>query len=181
MVCTHFHSTYICVPSLTSSNVTSLVNVGVVFSIKVMYPWSEHSLEYLDKSSAFSCFGDVLQTIWFCLLSYILNYNMFQTRFVVWYVNSWVAVNHSVMNNCLLQRISLHLLLLRRCNILLSYGDKSFPGIGAIQVLLNSFSWKIHTHPPPRNANNIEPYTFVTLFPGKLYTPTVLLNTSMAP
>ena len=26
-------------------------------------------------------------------------------------------------------------------------------------------------HPPPRNANNIEHYTFVTLFPGKSDTP----------
>ena len=27
-------------------------------------------------------------------------------------------------------------------------------------------------HPPPRNANNVEPYTFVTLFSGKADTPT---------
>ena len=27
------------------------------------------------------------------------------------------------------------------------------------------------THPPPRNANNIEPYTYVTLFPEDLTTP----------
>ena len=40
-------------------------------------------------------------------------------------------------------------------------------------------------HPPPRNANNIEPYTFVTLFPGKCETPppppSALRNTWMAP
>ena len=28
-------------------------------------------------------------------------------------------------------------------------------------------SWKLDPHPLPRNANNIEPYTFVTLFSGK--------------
>ena len=33
------------------------------------------------------------------------------------------------------------------------------------------FSWKLDPHPPLRNANNIEPYTFVTLFSRKLDTP----------
>ena len=33
------------------------------------------------------------------------------------------------------------------------------------------FVWKLDPHPPPRNANNIEPYTFVMLFPGKIDTP----------
>ena len=55
--------------------------------------------------------------------------------------------------------------------------------IGAIQVLRNAvgcvscgfigpfkcyvplFSWKFE--PPPRNANNVEPFTFVTLFSGE--------------
>ena len=43
--------------------------------------------------------------------------------------------------------------------------------------------WKLDSHPPPRNANNIEPYTFVKLFPGKVDTPTPpeLRNTWMAP
>ena len=35
---------------------------------------------------------------------------------------------------------------------------------GVIQVLRNAFFWKFDTHPPPRNANNVEPYIFV----GKL-------------
>ena len=48
---------------------------------------------------------------------------------------------------------------------------------GAIQVLRNAFFWKLKfisrldPHPPPRNANNIEPYTCVTLFSGKFETP----------
>ena len=42
--------------------------------------------------------------------------------------------------------------------------------LGAIQVLHNAFFRKIDTHTPPRNANNIEPYTFVMLFSGKFYT-----------
>ena len=46
-----------------------------------------------------------------------------------------------------------------------------FVCLGAIQVLLNLFFWKLDPHPPPRNANNIEPYTFVTLSPGKTDTP----------
>ena len=29
------------------------------------------------------------------------------------------------------------------------------------------FSWKFDTYIPPRNANNVEPYTFVTLFSRK--------------
>ena len=39
-------------------------------------------------------------------------------------------------------------------------------------MLRNAFSpWKLDPHTPPRNANNIEPYTFVTLFSGKFDTP----------
>ena len=34
------------------------------------------------------------------------------------------------------------------------------------------FFWKLDPHPPPRNANNIEHYTFVTLFSRKSDTPT---------
>ena len=33
------------------------------------------------------------------------------------------------------------------------------------------FFWKLDPHPPPRNANNIEYYTFVTLFSRKSDTP----------
>ena len=43
---------------------------------------------------------------------------------------------------------------------------------------------KLDPHPPPRNANNVEPYTFVTLFSGKFDThppPSALRNTWMAP
>ena len=43
--------------------------------------------------------------------------------------------------------------------------------LGAIQVLRNAFFGKLVPHPPPRNANNIEPYTFVTLSSGKFDTP----------
>ena len=41
----------------------------------------------------------------------------------------------------------------------------------AYQVFRNAFLWKLDPHPPPRNANNIEPYTFVTLFSVKSDTP----------
>ena len=37
-------------------------------------------------------------------------------------------------------------------------------------VLRDDFFLKFHTDPRPRNANNVEPYTFVTLFPGNLTT-----------
>ena len=46
-----------------------------------------------------------------------------------------------------------------------------------IVLLLNQkcyvtlFFCKLDPHPPPRNANTIEHYTFVTLFPGKSDTP----------
>ena len=36
---------------------------------------------------------------------------------------------------------------------------------------VTAFFWKIDTHPPPRNANNVELYTFVTLFLRKVDTP----------
>ena len=42
---------------------------------------------------------------------------------------------------------------------------------GAIQCYVTLFVWILDPHPPPRNANNVEPYTFVTLFPGKVDTP----------
>ena len=38
-------------------------------------------------------------------------------------------------------------------------------------MLSNTYSWIFDTHPPPRNANNIDPYTFITLFSGKSDTP----------
>ena len=44
--------------------------------------------------------------------------------------------------------------------------------------------FKFDTHPPLHNANNVEPYIFVTLFSGKSDTlppPTALRNTRMAP
>ena len=43
--------------------------------------------------------------------------------------------------------------------------------LGAIQVLRNAIFLQIGPHPPPRKANNIEHYTFVTLFSGKSNTP----------
>ena len=48
----------------------------------------------------------------------------------------------------------------------------SIGGLGAIQVLLNTFSWKFDHHPPPRNANNVEPYTFVRFFRDSWRPPT---------
>ena len=40
-----------------------------------------------------------------------------------------------------------------------------------IKVLRNVFFWKLDRHPPPRNANNIEPYTFATFFPENVTPP----------
>ena len=54
---------------------------------------------------------------------------------------------------------------------------------GAIQVLRNAFFLEIGPPPTPRNANNIEPYTFVMLFSGKSDPPPPHLHyvTWMAP
>ena len=55
-------------------------------------------------------------------------------------------------------------------------GDQHY---GAIQVLRNAFFMKIVPQPTPRNANNVEPYTSVMLFPRKslhLPPPSVLRN-----
>ena len=41
-------------------------------------------------------------------------------------------------------------------------------------MLSNVFFLKVYPH-PPRDANNVAPYTFVTLFPGKVDTPTQIL------
>ena len=48
---------------------------------------------------------------------------------------------------------------------------------GAIQVLRNAIFLEIEPHPPSRNANNIEHYTFVTFLPGKPPLPSALRNT----
>ena len=54
-------------------------------------------------------------------------------------------------------------------------------GYGAIQVLREAFFSGNWNPPTPLIANNVEPYTFVTLFPGKCDpTPSVLRNTWMA-
>ena len=42
---------------------------------------------------------------------------------------------------------------------------------GAIQVFRNAFFLKIGPNPPPCNANNVEPYTFVMPFSGKFDNP----------
>ena len=52
--------------------------------------------------------------------------------------------------------------------------------------VLRNPPWNVTpTHPPPRNANNVEPYTFVTLFSGNFThlnpPPIALRNTWMAP
>ena len=43
--------------------------------------------------------------------------------------------------------------------------------VGPFKCYVTLFFWKLDPHPPPRNANNIEPCTFVTLFPEKIDTP----------
>ncbi len=42
--------------------------------------------------------------------------------------------------------------------------------ITCLQVLHNTFFWISDTHPHPRNANNVEHYTSVTLFPRNFTT-----------
>ena len=42
---------------------------------------------------------------------------------------------------------------------------------GPFKCYVMLFFWKLDPHPPPRNANNIEHYTFVTLFSRKPDTP----------
>ena len=51
--------------------------------------------------------------------------------------------------------------------------------LGPFKCYVTLFSWEFYPHPPPHNANNIEPYTFVMLFSGKADTPlpTALRNT----
>ena len=50
---------------------------------------------------------------------------------------------------------------------------------GPFMCYVTLFSGNLTPTPPPRNANNVEPYTFVTLFSGKADTPppTALRNT----
>ena len=58
-----------------------------------------------------------------------------------------------------------------------------FP-LGPFKCYVTLFFWKLDPHPPPRNANNIEHDTFVTLFPRESDTlppPSALRNTWMAP
>ena len=43
---------------------------------------------------------------------------------------------------------------------------------GPFKCYVTLFFWKLDPHPPPRNPNNIERYTFVTLLSRKSDTPT---------
>ena len=47
---------------------------------------------------------------------------------------------------------------------------------GPFKCYIMLFSWKFDPHPPSRNANNVEPYSFVTLFSWKADTPHPLLR-----
>ena len=49
--------------------------------------------------------------------------------------------------------------------------------MGAFKCYVTLFFWKLDPHPPPRNANNIEHYTFVTLLSRKSDTPTPICIT----
>ena len=42
---------------------------------------------------------------------------------------------------------------------------------GPFKCYVTFFSWKFDARPPPSNANNVEPYTFVMLFSGKAVIP----------
>ena len=48
---------------------------------------------------------------------------------------------------------------------------------GGKGIFMPLFFWKLDLHPPPRNANNIEHYTFVTPFSRKSDTPTPICVT----
>ena len=48
---------------------------------------------------------------------------------------------------------------------------------GPFKCCVTLFSLKFDTHPPPRNANNVEPYTLITFFSGKSNTPYPHCNT----
>ena len=46
-----------------------------------------------------------------------------------------------------------------------------FSDKGPFKCYITLFSWTFDPHPPPRNANNVDPYTFVRFFPGNLTPP----------
>ena len=52
--------------------------------------------------------------------------------------------------------------------------DTAAAGKGPFKCYVTVFSREFDTHPPPHNANNVEPYTFVTFYPGKLTPPMAL-------
>ena len=47
---------------------------------------------------------------------------------------------------------------------------------GLFKCYVTLCSWKFDPHPPHRNANNVEPYTFITLFYGKYKQCTTVLS-----
>ena len=58
--------------------------------------------------------------------------------------------------------------------------EQGFCSKGPFKCYVTLFFWKLDPHPPPRNANNTEHYTFVTLFSRKSDTlppPSALRNT----
>ena len=57
---------------------------------------------------------------------------------------------------------------------------------GPFKCYVTLYSREFDPHTPPRNTNNVEPYTFLTLFSGNAETPhspppMALRNTWMAP
>ena len=44
---------------------------------------------------------------------------------------------------------------------------KSILFYGPFKCYVTLFNWEFDPHPPPRNADNVEPHTYVTLFSGK--------------
>ena len=79
---------------------------------------------------------------------------------------------HNVLGACIV-RLCINGVLSTEQTKSLRLGYNSFCGAdrGPFKCYVTLFVWKLDPHPPPRNANNIEPYTFVMLFPGKIDTP----------
>ena len=73
----------------------------------------------------------------------------------------FVPINDAVDSG---DKIAVSILVRNNFHFQLQFSHLHFSVLGAIQVLCNTFFWKLDLHPLLRNANNVEPYTFVTLF-----------------
>ena len=119
------------------------------------------------------------------VVHYVISYSIIKFQLIC-IIYAWISHNSKVPNGTSMRSAILRkLITVNTCFLQLHV---PYTLVGAIAILkfvetglifckgpfkcyVTLFFWKLDPHPPPRNANNIEHYTFVTLFSRKSDTP----------